>query len=202
MAPNRHLRGACPRLHHAAPGGAGAVARHLRRLCAPEVDRPPAAARRHGGRAAAGPRIRRRPPSGRARACATTGATTRSASSRRSRAISSSGEIAEFKTMVRGCMRRESRSSSTWSTTTPRRATRWAPRSPSAGSTTRSYYRLHAGQRALLRRFHGHRQRAQPRTPARAADGHGFPALLGRGDACRRLPLRPDDDAGADSHRL
>ncbi len=46
------------------------------------------------------------------------------------------------------------------------------------------------GQPALLRRLHGLRQHRQPGAPARAAAGHGFAALLGGGDARRRLPLR------------
>ena len=54
----------------------------------PRRHRAPAAARRHRGRAAAGPRLRAGPLPAARRACATTGATTRSASSRPSRAIS------------------------------------------------------------------------------------------------------------------
>ena len=63
--------------------------------------RPPAAPRRDHGRADAGARLRRRPPAGRARACATTGATTPSASSRPRRATASTGNVGEFKTMVK-----------------------------------------------------------------------------------------------------
>ena len=48
--------------------------------------------------------------------------------------------------------------------------------------------------RALLLRRHRHRQHAEPRPPARAAAGHGFAALLGARDACRRLPLRSVHD--------
>ncbi len=65
------------------------------------VDRLPEAPRRHDGRADAGARLRRRPPPGRARACATTGATTRSASSRPDPRYSASGKVTEFKTMVK-----------------------------------------------------------------------------------------------------
>ncbi len=70
-------------------------------------------------------------------ACATTGATTRSASSRPSARYSASGKVGEFKTMVRTLARRRHRgASSTWSTTTPPRATSSARRCPSAASTT------------------------------------------------------------------
>ena len=53
------------------------------------------------------------------------------------------GQVDEFKRDGQGAARAPaSRSSSTWSTTTPRRATTSGRRSPSAGSTTLSYYRL------------------------------------------------------------
>ena len=45
-------------------------------------------------------------------------------------------------------------------------------------------------QPALLRRLHRHRQHPQSAAPARAADAHGQPALLGARDARRRLSLR------------
>ena len=44
---------------------------------------------------------------------------------------------------------------------------------------------------ALLHGLHGHRQQPQHAPPARAAADHGQPALLGHGDARRRVPLRP-----------
>ncbi len=57
---------------------------------------------------------------------------------------------------------------------------------------------LRAGRRPpLLHRRHRLRQHAEHRAPARAAAGDGLAALLGRGDACRRLPLRPGLGAGA-----
>ena len=48
-----------------------------------------------------------------------------------------------------------------------------------------------AGPAALLHQRHRHREHVEPLAPARAADGHGQPALLGDRDARRRLPLRP-----------
>ena len=62
------------------------------------------------------------------------------------------------------------------------------------GIDNASYYMLGRGQ-ALLFRHDRLRQHRQPAPPARAADGDGFAALLGRGMPCRRLPLRPDDGA-------
>ena len=49
---------------------------------------------------------------------------------------------------------------------------------------------------ALLHGLHRLRQHAQHAAPARAAAHHGQPALLGAGDARRRLPLRPGQHAG------
>ena len=60
------------------------------------------------------------------------------------------------------------------------------------GIDNASYYRL-APDNALLHQRHRHRQHGQSQPSARAADGDGLPALLGAGDACRRLPLRPRD---------
>jgi isoamylase len=50
---------------------------------------------------------------------------------------------------------------------------------------------------ALLHRRHRLRQHPQHRVSARAAAGDGLAALLGRGDAYRRLQLRPGLGAGA-----
>ena len=49
---------------------------------------------------------------------------------------------------------------------------------------------------ALLHGLHRLRQRLRPPPPAGPAAGDGLAALLGGGDARRRLPLRPGDDAG------
>ena len=152
-------------------------------------------ARRHRGRAAAGPRLRSTTAIWSSAACAITGATTRSASSRPSRAISPAAIDRRVQDHGRsGCTTPASRSSSTSSTTTPAKAINSARRCRSAASTTLSYYRLRR-RPALLSGHHRHRQHAEPRPSARAADGHGFAALLGRGDARRRLPLRSCDDA-------
>ena len=53
------------------------------------------------------------------------------------------------------------------------------------------------GRRAPLQRLHRHRQRAGAAPSLRAAHGHRLAPLLGRGDAGRRLPLRPRDHARA-----
>ena len=62
------------------------------------------------------------------------------------------------------------------------------------GIDNASYYVLEPRQ-AEVRRLHRLRQLAQPAASAGAADGHGLAAVLGAGDARRRLPLRSDDDA-------
>ncbi len=91
----------------------------------------------------------------------------------------------------RRCTRRASRSSSTSSTTTPPRATSSGRRSRFRGIDNATYYRLDARGPALLHGLHRLRQHAQHAAPAHAAAHHGQPALLGAGDARRRLPLRP-----------
>ena len=64
------------------------------------------------------------------------------------------------------------------------------------GIDNAAYYRLVAGRPHALHGLHGHRQHAQHAQPPRPAAGHGQPALLGHGDARRRLPLRPGVRAG------
>ena len=58
-----------------------------------------------------------------------------------------------------------------------------------------------AGERPLLSRLHRLRQHAQYAEPPCAAARHGFAALLGHGDACRRFPLRSRLGAGARAAR-
>ena len=57
-------------------------------------------------------------------------------------------------------------------------------------------------RRAPLRRHDRLRQHAEPPPPARAPARDGLAPLLGRGDARRRLPLRPRDGARARGPRL
>jgi glycogen operon protein len=73
------------------------------------------------------------------------------------------------------------------------------PRCRFKGIDNRSYYRLDRGPPALPR-LHRHRQHAQRQPPGHAAAGDGQPALLGRGDARRRLPLRPRPGDRAQRH--
>ena len=108
---DRDRRGARPRLHEAAPGGAAGAARHLPRAGPSGGRRAPAAHRGDGRRAAPGDRDRDRAPAARTRVSRTTGATPRSASSPRTRA-------------TRARRARRSRSSGRWSTRCTRRASR------------------------------------------------------------------------------
>ncbi len=86
---------------------------------------------------------------------------------------------------------RASRSSSTSSTTTPARATSSGRRSAFRGIDNAAYYRLVHRPAALLHGLHRLRQHPQHGAPAHAPAHHGLSALLGAGDARRRLPLRP-----------
>ena len=65
------------------------------------------------------------------------------------------------------------------------------------GIDNASYYRLLPDTAALLPGLHRLRQHAEHAQPARAATHHGQPALLGAGDARRRIPLRSGERAGA-----
>ena len=149
-------------------------------------------ARRHRRRAAADPRLRRRPPSGRAQARATTGATTRSASSRRSRATRSDNALDEFRATVARAARRRHRGD-------PRRRLQphrrgqpsRARRCRFRGIDNASYYWLQPDKPRYYDDFTGCGNTLNLTPSARAADGDGFAALLGRGLPCRRLPLRP-----------
>ena len=58
------------------------------------------------------------------------------------------------------------------------------------GIDNASYYCLPEDRRRYLN-FTGCGNTLNFRSSAGIADGHGFPALLGRGHACRRLPFRP-----------
>ena len=70
------------------------------------------------------------------------------------------------------------------------------------GIDNASYYWLKPDNPRYLRRLHRLRQLGQSHPSARAADGDGFAALLGRGLPCRRLPLRSRHHAGARPERL
>ena len=95
------------------------------------------------------------------RACATTGATTRLGFfAPEPRYLSDGIAERDEASPSAACTRPASRSSSTSSTTTPRRAARWGRPCRSAASTTLSYYRLHAGRPAALHQRHRHRQHA------------------------------------------
>ena len=169
---------------------AGACAAPIAGLAEPGDDRASAQARRHRDRAAADPRLSRRPLSARPRPAAITGATTRSASSRPSRAtppatpstISAPTVAALHDAGIEVILDVVYNHTAEGNHLGPTLCYR--------GIDNASYYWLHARQAALLRELHRHRQCAQARASARAADGDGFAALLGRGVPRRRLPLR------------
>ena len=201
---HRALRAARQGLHDAQPGVPEAPARHLRRPGAAMPRSRTCSARRHRGQPAAGAPAPRRATPRRAWACPTTGATTRSASSapsRRSRA-GQAGVSArdEFRAMVRAAARRRHRGDPRRGLQPHRRERRARPdASAGAAWTTRATTALPGHARGALREPHRLRQHARPAPAARAAAGAGQPALLGRRDARRRLPLRPG--AGARPRR-
>jgi len=70
------------------------------------------------------------------------------------------------------------------------------------GIDNASYYWLKPDNPRFYGRFHRLRQLGQPEPSARAADGDGFAAVLGRGLPCRRLSFRPRHHASARAERL
>ena len=168
-------------------------ARPLPRPVASRDDRSSAQARRDRDRTAAGPCLRRRPLSGRHGLRNYWGYNSIGFFAPEAR-YAQRQLIDEFRPRSPSFTRPASRSFSTSSTTTPPKAMssarRCAPR-----HRQRLLLLAQPGQAALLREFHRHRQRAQPGASARAADGHGLAALLGRELPRRRLPLRSRHDA-------
>ncbi len=73
----------------------------------------------------------------------------------------------------------------------------WARRCRYRGIDNASYYWLTPDNPRYYDDFTGCGNSLEPHASARAADGDGFAALLGRGLSCRRLPLRSCHHAGA-----
>ena len=164
-------------------------------LAHPTVIRHFQRARRDRGRADAGAPVRARLAPWTSAGCATTGATTPSASSPRTTATPATAPAA----------------SRCWS------SRRWSGRCTGAGIEVildvvynhtaegnhlgptlsfrgvdnQAYYRLRRRRSQALLRHHRHRQQPQRAPPRLAAADHGLAALLGAGDARRRVPLRP-----------
>ena len=165
--------------------------------------RLPARPRRHRGRAAAGAPVRARGFLVDRGPDQLLGLQHRSASSPRTPATrprSAPGGPAARSPSSRPwstrCTRPGSRSSWTWCSTTPPRATSSARRCASAAWTTPAYYRLDDGDPRHYFDTTGtgnSLNAGHPRTPA--AD-HGLAALLADRDARRRLPLRPGRHPG------
>ena len=151
---------------------------------------------RHGGRADADPRARRRTGARRARSRRTTGATTRSASSRRTTGSPRRRSPLRRRRRVQddgpGAARRRARSHSRRRLQPHGRGrTTRARRCRSAASTTRATTASSPAGRRDTRTSRGTGNTLNMQLAARAAAGHGQPAVLGRGDARGRVPLRP-----------
>ncbi len=70
------------------------------------------------------------------------------------------------------------------------------------GIDNASYYRLLPDPEAPLHQRYRHRQHAQSEPCRRHPDGHRLAALLGAGDACRRVPVRSRHHPGPRAQRL
>ena len=112
--------------------------------------------------------------------CATTGVTTRSAFSRRSRAILSDGSRNEMRVAVRRLHAAGIEVILDVVYNHTAEGSELGPTLSFRGLDNASYYRLCPDNRAALHQRHRHRQHAQPVASARVADGDGFAALLGR----------------------
>ncbi len=160
-------------------------------LCHRARHRAPAAPGRDRGRADAGARLRGRPPPARQGPDATTGATTRIGFFAPDMRYSATGPHQRIQDDGEDAALRRHRGDS-------RRGLQPHGRRQSAGTDAvlprhRQRLLLPADPRrpALLHGLHRLRQHPQHAAPARAAADHGLAALLGAGDARRRLPLRP-----------
>ena len=179
-----HLRDPRQGLHQAPP-------RRCARTCAaPTPGSPPseaidlpASAWRHRRRAAAGPPHRRRALPGRPRADATTGATARSATSRRTPRYAATGRARRAGARVQGdgqgAARGRHRGDPRRRLQPHRRGQPPRPDALASGRRQRDLLPPGARRPALLHGLHGHRQHAQRPSPERAAADHGLAALLG-----------------------
>ena len=138
-------------------------------------------------------------------ACATTGATTRSATSRRTTSIRASGQrgeqVQEFKDLVKTLHDAGIEVILDVVYNHTAEGNHLGPMLSFKGIDNAAYYRLDGRQPPVLHGLHRHRQHAEHAAPARAAADHGQPALLGAGDARRRVPLRPRVGARARAAR-
>ena len=157
----------------------GVAAGPPRHLCRRRRQDPvPVGPGRHGGRAAA--RVPARPPGGQLlglHAAELLRAPRQYAGGRHARGR----DRRDARDGPGAARRRASRSSSTWSTTTPSRATRSGPTYSFRGIDNSTYYLLRRGPRPLPERL-GHRQRPAHREHRRPQDGRGQHAVLGRGE--------------------
>ena len=135
-------------------------------------------ARRHRGRAAADARLRPRPASDRARAAATTGATTRIGFFAPHPEYLGRGGIGEFKTFVQVMHDAGIEVILDVVYNHTAEGNHMGPTLSFRGIDNRSYYCLD-GRPALLQRLHRHRQRAGPAPPLRAAHGHRLACATG-----------------------
>ncbi|MNZ29698.1 hypothetical protein D3C78_469520 [compost metagenome] len=186
------LRGPPARHQHAPPGGAGGLARHLRRA---DERRAAAAHPLPGGirhRVAAGARLpQRQAPAGKGheqllglQQHRLLRAPPRLPRQRPGQRVQGNG---------RPPARRRPGADPRRGLQPHRRGQRAGPDPEHARHRQRHLLPTGTRQPALLHQRLRHRQYPRPQPPLRAADGHRFPALLGRRDARGRLPLRPGD---------
>ena len=166
----------------------------------PVIDRLPDGAGRHRDRADAGAPVRPRPAPGRPGHERTTGATTRSASSRRTTATRPAGnlgqQVQEFRGMVKAL---HAAGIEVILDVVYNHTAEGNHLGPTLSLPRHRQRRLLPTRRRRPAALHGlHRLRQQPQRAqsADAAADHGFAAVLGDRDARRRVPVRPGRDPG------
>ena len=194
VPPERDLRGAREGADHAAPGRARGAARHLHGHDPSGHHRAPGHPRHHRHRADAGAPVRQRPHPRREGAVELLGLQHHRLlrPAQRLRGLRHPGPAgAGVQIPGQGDARGGHRGHPRRGLQPHRRGQ--PPRPHLVLSRHRQRRLLPPGRRRPhpLLRHHRHRQFAADAPPPRAAADHGQPALLGRGHARRRLPLRP-----------
>ena len=177
------------------PGVAPALRGTFAGLASPAVIDYLQRARRHDARAAARARLHRRPAAGRSEAAQLLGLQLDRLLRARA-ALSADGDPNEFKTMVKHLHEAGIEVVLDVVYNHTAEGNHLGPTFSFKGIDNAIVLPARRGP-ALLRRRHRDRQHARSAPSARAADGDRLVALLGRGDARRRLPLRPGAGARA-----
>ena len=197
LGPDRHLRNPRQGFYQKAPGHPGKPARHLCRLRLQAGGRLSEIARRHLGRTAADPHLHQRQQSAGKEPDQLLGLQHHRLLRARSalRLRRAQQPCANSRRWCPACTAPASRSFSTWSTTTPPKATNTDRRCRSRASTMPAITACAPNKRHYINDT-GTGNTVNLSHPRVIQMVDGQPALLGRAHAYRRLPLRPRHHPG------